>query len=172
MEHTCTWRTYTYTHIRRVGQNHLYGVYTEFLADNHQIYGHIWCNLTVLANPTYTPSTHGRTFGWFPAYKMYLYILYMKLCVARCACTLYMKLCVEKCVYTFCTWSCVLKYVFAHCTWSCVLKDVFIHFVHEAVCWNMCLHIVHEAVCWKMCLHIVLEAVCWKINCTWSCVLK
>ena len=39
--------------ICRVGQNHMYTVYIRyFLQGNHQIYGHIWCIYTVLANPT------------------------------------------------------------------------------------------------------------------------
>jgi len=37
----------------RVGQNHIYiyGVYTFFWQGNHQIYVHIRCIYTVLANP-------------------------------------------------------------------------------------------------------------------------
>jgi hypothetical protein len=38
----------------RVGQNHIYTVYIRyFWQGNHQIYGHIRCIYTVLANPTY-----------------------------------------------------------------------------------------------------------------------
>jgi len=41
-------------HICRVGQNHIYTVYIWcFWQGNHQIYGHIRCIYTVLANPTY-----------------------------------------------------------------------------------------------------------------------
>jgi hypothetical protein len=39
--------------IFRVGQNHIYTVYIRyFWQGNHQIYGHIRCKHTVLANPT------------------------------------------------------------------------------------------------------------------------
>jgi len=38
--------------ICRVGQNHIYTVYIRyFWQENHQIYGHIRCIHTVLANP-------------------------------------------------------------------------------------------------------------------------
>ena len=38
----------------RVDQNHIYTVYIQyFWQGNHQIYGHIWCIYTVVANPTY-----------------------------------------------------------------------------------------------------------------------
>ena len=38
----------------RVGQNHTYTVYIRcFWQKNHQIYGHIRCIYTVLANPRY-----------------------------------------------------------------------------------------------------------------------
>ena len=41
--------------IRKVGQNHIYTVYIQYIwQGNHQIYGHIWCIYTVLANPTGT----------------------------------------------------------------------------------------------------------------------
>jgi hypothetical protein len=46
--------------ICRVGQNHIYTVYIRyFWQGNHQIYGHIRCIYTVLANPEYMqrPST-------------------------------------------------------------------------------------------------------------------
>jgi len=40
--------------IRRVGQNHIYTVHIRyFWQGNHQIYGHIRCIYTVLANPNY-----------------------------------------------------------------------------------------------------------------------
>jgi len=40
--------------IDRVGQNHIYTVYIRyFWQGNHQIYGHIRCIYTVLANPSY-----------------------------------------------------------------------------------------------------------------------
>jgi hypothetical protein len=40
--------------ISRVGQNHIYTVYIQyFLQGFHQIYGHIRCIYTVLANPNY-----------------------------------------------------------------------------------------------------------------------
>jgi len=40
--------------ICRVGQNHIYTVHIRYLwQGNHQIYGHIRCIYTVLANPTY-----------------------------------------------------------------------------------------------------------------------
>ena len=36
----------------RVGQDHIYMVYIRyFWQGNHQIYGHVWCIYTVLANP-------------------------------------------------------------------------------------------------------------------------
>jgi len=31
----------------------MYGVYTVFFAGKYQIYGHIWCKYTVLADPKY-----------------------------------------------------------------------------------------------------------------------
>jgi len=41
-------------HMSRVGQNHIYTVYIRyFWQGNHQIYGHIRCIYTVLANPTH-----------------------------------------------------------------------------------------------------------------------
>jgi len=44
----------------RVGQNHIYTVYIRyFWQGNHQIYGHIRCIYTGLANPIYVES---RTF--------------------------------------------------------------------------------------------------------------
>jgi len=40
--------------ISRVGQNHIYTVYIRcFWQEIHQIYGHIRCIYTVLANPVY-----------------------------------------------------------------------------------------------------------------------
>ena len=43
-------------YIRRVGQNHIYTVYILYFWQKiHQIYGHIRCIYTVLANPIYTP---------------------------------------------------------------------------------------------------------------------
>ena len=45
----------------RVGQNHIYTVYIRyFWQGDRQIYGHIRCIYTVLANPTY--DCEGRTF--------------------------------------------------------------------------------------------------------------
>jgi len=45
----------TKLHIHRVGQNHIYMVYIRyFWQGNHQIYGHIRCIYTVLANPTHS----------------------------------------------------------------------------------------------------------------------
>jgi hypothetical protein len=45
------------SHKCRVGQNHTYTVYTwYFWQGNHQIYGHIRCVYTVLANPTQVSS--------------------------------------------------------------------------------------------------------------------
>jgi hypothetical protein len=38
----------------RVGQHHIYTVYVRHIwQGSHQIYGHIWCIYTVLANPIY-----------------------------------------------------------------------------------------------------------------------
>jgi len=38
----------------RVGQNHIYTVYIQCLwQGNHQIYSHIWCEYTVMANSNY-----------------------------------------------------------------------------------------------------------------------
>ena len=48
------------THRFRVGQNHIYTVYIRyFWQGNHQIYGHIRCIYTVLANPTYVAHMFG-----------------------------------------------------------------------------------------------------------------
>ena len=38
--------------MRKVGQNYLYTVYTRYFW-HPQIYSHIWCVYTVLANPRY-----------------------------------------------------------------------------------------------------------------------
>jgi len=47
--------------MRRVGQNHVYAVYIRyFWQGNHQIYGHIQCIYTVLANPTHSPWTFAQ----------------------------------------------------------------------------------------------------------------
>jgi hypothetical protein len=44
----------TFKYISRVGQNHLYTVYNRYVGQGtHQIYGHIRCIYTVLANPVY-----------------------------------------------------------------------------------------------------------------------
>jgi hypothetical protein len=44
-------------HLSRVGpEPYIYSVYTVFLQENHQIYGHIRCIYTVLANPTHIPT--------------------------------------------------------------------------------------------------------------------
>ena len=62
-------------HMYRVGQNHIYTVYIRYFGQgNHQIYGHIRCIYTVLANPTY---------------------VFMYLCVFVCACV---RACVRACV--------------------------------------------------------------------------
>jgi len=43
-------------HMRRVGQNHVYTVHIRYFWQGiNQIYGHIWCIYTVLANPTHAP---------------------------------------------------------------------------------------------------------------------
>jgi len=48
--------------MRRVGQNHIYTVYIRcFWQGNHQIYGHIRCIYTVLANPRYVCTRHAGT---------------------------------------------------------------------------------------------------------------
>jgi len=53
----------------RVGQNHIYTVYIRyFWQGNHQIYGHIQCIYTVLANP------------------MHVCLLFVCLCVCVCVC--------------------------------------------------------------------------------------
>jgi hypothetical protein len=57
----------------RVGQNHMYSVNIRyFWQGNHQIYGHIRCIYTVLANPTNDPCTHAahvrhHLFCWLAA---------------------------------------------------------------------------------------------------------
>jgi hypothetical protein len=44
--------TQSSVHMCRVGQNHIYTVYIRYVwQGNHQIYGHIRCIYTVLANP-------------------------------------------------------------------------------------------------------------------------
>ena len=52
--------------VSRVGQNHIYTVYIRcFWQGNYQIYGHIHCIYTVLANPTYQVYLrHWRSEGW------------------------------------------------------------------------------------------------------------
>jgi len=51
---TCTKVTWLFSTISRVGQNHIYTVHIRyFWQGNHQIYGHIRCIYTVLANPNY-----------------------------------------------------------------------------------------------------------------------
>jgi len=48
--------------MHRVGQNHIYTVYIRcFWQGNHQIYGHIRCIYTVLANPIFVPSNSALT---------------------------------------------------------------------------------------------------------------
>jgi len=47
-----------YRYICRVGQNHIYGLYTVFWQGNHRIYGHKRCIYTVLANPIYMQLLH------------------------------------------------------------------------------------------------------------------
>jgi len=43
----------------RVGENeHIYGVRTVFLVGNHQVYGHIQCKSTVLANSRHRSHKH------------------------------------------------------------------------------------------------------------------
>ena len=47
-------------YIHRVGQNHMYTVYIRcFWQASPEIYGHIRCIYTVLANPIYTPYIYG-----------------------------------------------------------------------------------------------------------------
>jgi hypothetical protein len=54
--------------IARVGQNHIYTVYIwYFWQGNHQIYGHIRCIYTVLANPTHCISTYSIWSLWLLA---------------------------------------------------------------------------------------------------------
>jgi hypothetical protein len=84
----------------RVGQNHLYtvaswvgwpepcinGAYAVFLQGNHQIYGHIRCVYTVMANPThgcllYQPCRGQPLVCMVPAARQALHILF-----ACCAC--------------------------------------------------------------------------------------
>ena len=51
--------THTQTHTQRVGQNHIYTVYTRcFWQGNHQINCHVRCIYTVLANPAHTHITY------------------------------------------------------------------------------------------------------------------
>ena len=51
--HICAWVQIGFN-MCRVGQNHIYTVYIRyFWQGNHQIYGHIRCIYTVLANPKY-----------------------------------------------------------------------------------------------------------------------
>jgi hypothetical protein len=48
-------------HIIRVGQNHIYTVYIQyFWQGNFNMYGHIRCIYTVLANPTYDRNKQRR----------------------------------------------------------------------------------------------------------------
>ena len=43
----------------RAGQNHVHTAYTQyFWQGNHQIYGHIRCIYTILANPSHLPHVH------------------------------------------------------------------------------------------------------------------
>jgi len=57
-------------HIRRVGKNHIYTVCILFFwQENHQIYGHIRCIYTVLANPTYTHTVY--THNVYGAHHVY-----------------------------------------------------------------------------------------------------
>jgi len=45
--------------MNRVGQNHIYTVHIRyFWQGNHQIYGHIRCIYTVLANPRHEPKEY------------------------------------------------------------------------------------------------------------------
>jgi hypothetical protein len=61
---TCHCRCMSHAHccMSRVGQNHIYTVYIRyFWQGNHQIYGHIRCIYTVLANPMHVPYTSSAT---------------------------------------------------------------------------------------------------------------
>jgi len=57
-------------HIRRIGQNHMYKrcIYGIFGRENHQIYGHIRCIYTVLANPMHDRirETQSSSFNLLP----------------------------------------------------------------------------------------------------------
>jgi hypothetical protein len=58
-------------YICRDGQNHIYTVYIRyFWQGNHQIYGHIRCIYTVLANPKYMVTSLHK----YRIYTVYIYI--------------------------------------------------------------------------------------------------
>jgi hypothetical protein len=69
----------------RVGQNHIYTVFIRyFWQGNHQIYGHIRCIYTVLANPNdegwpvpYLYTVYDRIFGDFPCQKYRKYTVHV-----------------------------------------------------------------------------------------------
>ena len=66
------------THTTRVGQNHIYIRY--FWLGNQQIYGHIRCIYTVLANPTYNrTSSYNSTLSYITPWAWHQ--LTLSLCV-------------------------------------------------------------------------------------------
>jgi hypothetical protein len=68
----------------RVGQNHIYTVYIRhFWQGNHQIYGHIRCIYTVLANPMYGSTQNSEPLPVFTPWCYFMYytivLLYSKI---------------------------------------------------------------------------------------------
>jgi hypothetical protein len=90
-------------YIYRVGQNHIYTVFIRyFWQGNHQIYGHIRCIYTVLANPIYIYTVYIRCF-WQGNHQIYckytvIYGAYIRLWPSYYAC-----LRLYWCTF-FCTW--------------------------------------------------------------------
>ena len=69
------------TRISRVGQNHIYMVYLRyFWQGNYQIYGHIRCIYTVLANPAYMCVCGSRNVWW----NVYLWLCVRVVSVCEC----------------------------------------------------------------------------------------
>ena len=71
----------------RVGQNHIYTVYIRyFWQGNHQIYGHIRCIYTVLANPSTNPCWIWLKLAEPQKWATFIQYLFNYVCVYVCVC--------------------------------------------------------------------------------------
>ena len=73
--HSISWAEthYKLLNIARVGQNHIYTVFLRyFWQGNHQIYGHIRCIYTVLANPKHNSYRAWKVWGPWGVMRTFL----------------------------------------------------------------------------------------------------